>query len=445
MITDDIPITRLARVAASASDRVAFGYIREGGTLIAQLNYGELCRQAGLAAAALRRRASPGDRILLTLPSGPAFAVALFGCWRAGMVPVPAYPPRPNRPHDRAFAIATDAGARLALVLDEARADTRQALEAGNIDCLDIGSLPADNPPPWFDWDAAALHMLQYTSGSTAEPKGVGIPAAALVANLAAMDDRVHAVPAGVTVSWLPHFHDFGLVAATIMTVWRGNSGYLISPTEFVKQPITWLRAMSRFRATDTQAPNFAFDLVARTVTPEDIRGLDLSSVRNVIIGAEPIRKAAMDRFLALVRPAGFDPNALLYGYGMAEVTLAASIDTGPPSYRAVNSDALDAARRCPRGWHAGPRDRVLRPPAARLRAGHHRPGGAPAASAGPGRRGLARRFVARLRLLAETAGDRRGLRRLYRGRERMRFCALATWGFSTRRTGFSLPGGSRT
>jgi acyl-CoA synthetase (AMP-forming)/AMP-acid ligase II/acyl carrier protein len=338
----------LLRFAAEFPERLAFGYLRDGETLTAQVTYGELARRAEQAAAALLRVAAPGDRILLTLKPGPAFAVALFGCWRAGMVPVPAYPPRPNRPNDRAFSIAQDAGARLAMVLDVPREDTRQALEAGNIECIDIGSLPDGTPPPEYAWPDAALHLLQYTSGSTSEPKGVGVSAAALAANLDAINQRLHGEWAGVTVSWLPHFHDFGLIEATIQTVWRGDTAYLISPTEFVKQPITWLKAMSRFRATETQAPNFAFDLLVSSIAPAAIAGLDLSSLKTVIVGAEPIRQPVMAAFLRLVQPLGFNPAALVHGYGMAETTLGASADPGPPTYREVDAAALERGQAQP-------------------------------------------------------------------------------------------------
>jgi acyl-CoA synthetase (AMP-forming)/AMP-acid ligase II len=344
----DTPIARLARTAQAAPDRLAFGYVQGGETLSAQLSYGDLNRRAELAAAALLVRAAPGDRILLTLKPGPAFAVALFGCWRAGMVPVPAYPPRPNRPNDRAFAIAEDAGATLAMVLNEPRADTVRALEAGNIQCIDVGSLPEAEAPPWFDWPADGLHLLQYTSGSTSDPRGVAVSAAALAENLDAITLDLRPPSPGTTVSWLPHFHDFGLIEATIQTVWRGDTAYLLSPTEFVKQPLNWLKAMSCFRATETQAPNFAFDLVNRTSTAEDMAGLDLSSLGTVIVGAEPIRKPVMDRFFELVAPTGFRREAMVYGYGMAETTLGASAAVGAPLYRAVDPAALERGEAIP-------------------------------------------------------------------------------------------------
>jgi iturin family lipopeptide synthetase A len=340
----ETPIASLVRVAASSPDRLAFGYPHgDGETLDASLTYGELCRRAEMAAAALLRRAKSGDRVLLAVRPGPAFAIGLFGCWRAGLVPVPAYPPRPNRPNDRALAIARSAGARLAFVADGPQAHTREVLKAGGLECLDLETLREDDAAPhWVDWAPDAVHLIQYTSGSTADPKGVAVTVAALAANLNAANVRMHPPADGVTVSWLPAFHDLGLIQGTIQPIWRGHTAYILTPTEFVKNPLRWLQAMSRYRATESQAPNFAFELVARAVKRSDLAGIDLSSVRHVIVGAEPIRKPVMDEFLALVADTGFRPSALVYGYGMAETTLVASMCMESPLYRAVDAGALE-------------------------------------------------------------------------------------------------------
>jgi iturin family lipopeptide synthetase A len=345
------PIERLRHLAALEPRRLAFGYVRGGETLTDELTYADLRRQADIVAAALLQQALPGDRILLPLKPGPAFPAALFGCWRAGMVPVPAYPPRANRANDRALVIARDAGAGLALIHDEPQGGSRQALEAGAVPCLDLGELDENAPePPWFDWPDDTPHLLQYTSGSTSDPKGVAISAAALAANLDAINNQLHPVEDSVTVSWLPHFHDFGLIEAHIQTIWRGGRSYLISPTEFVKDPVVWLRTMSRFRATETEAPNFAYDLLVRTLWPENVSQLDLSSLRNVIIGAEPIRKATADAFLALTQPIGLRSDALSHGYGMAETTLGASGHPGPAPFIRLNADALERGQALPAG-----------------------------------------------------------------------------------------------
>ena len=343
MTSVDTPIERLARVAARFPGRLAFGYPHgDDERLDVSLTYGELCRRAEMAAAALLQSAKPGDRVLLAVRPGPDFAIGLFGCWRAGLVPVPAYPPRPNRPNDRALVIARNAGAHLALV-GGPEGSARSVLQGGGLECVDLETLAVEAPAPdWFPWPADAVHLLQFTSGSTADPKGVAITAAALAANLDATNERMGSPADGVTVSWLPGFHDLGLMRGTIQPIWGGNTSYILTPAEFVKNPLRWLQAMSRFRATESQAPNFAFELVTRAVKSSDLRGLDLSSVRHLLVGAEPIRKAVMDEFLALVAGTGFRPSALAYGYGMAETTLVASLCTESPLYRTIDAVALE-------------------------------------------------------------------------------------------------------
>ncbi|MPY58063.1 fatty acyl-AMP ligase [Streptomyces spongiae] len=334
------------------------------------MTYGELDQAARRVAALLQERFAVGDRLLVLHPSGPGFARSLLGCMYAGMVPVPAPPPdgRQRRQADRLAAIARDAGAAGALADGtdlEALAswakeqDLRDVTvlaphfaggsggdsgqESGQESGADsaVDELPEASrwrPPPA---DPHALALLQYTSGSTADPKGVMVDHANLLANaeiLAAISGMSADGPVG---GWLPLYHDFGLIGLLLTPLVLGGRSVLMPPVAFLKRPHTWLTLIDRHGIDFSPAPNFAYDLCVQRITDEELARLDLSRWRCAVNGAEPVQAATVEAFTRRFTAAGLRPEAMLPGYGMAETTLVVSGDR--PARRAVITE-VDAA-----------------------------------------------------------------------------------------------------
>lgn len=291
------------------------------------LSYGELDRRARSIAVSLERVASRGDRALLLFPAGLEFLAAFFGCLYAGVVAVPASPPRPGRGFSRLEGILEDSGA--ALVVAETRAG------AGLVPASPHGRLAS---LPWVatedvdvgladGWSGLSLGRenlayLQYTSGSTSTPRGVMVSHGNLLYNCACMREAYELSPETVSITWLPHFHDMGLVEGLIQPLHTGYPAVVMPPAQFVAKPLRWLQAITRFRATHSGAPNFAYDLCVRGVRPEERAGLDLSCWTGAYCGAEPVRRATLDRFAEYFAPCGFARQAFNPGYGLAEATL---------------------------------------------------------------------------------------------------------------------------
>ena len=186
--------------------------------------------------------------------------------------------------------------------------------------------------------------FLQYTSGSTSEPKGVRVTHANLLHNTAVIADALEVDDTSVGAGWLPHFHDMGLVGMLLTAVYVGADLVFMSPISFLRRPIRWLQAIDRYGATATVAPNFSYELLARRVSEDDLAGLDLSTLRVALNGAEPVRPHVLDAVITRLGAAGFRPDAFVAGYGMAEVTLLASASpvARPPRYLDVDPDALE-------------------------------------------------------------------------------------------------------
>lgn len=326
------------------------------------MTYGELDRAARRVAALLQERFTVGDRLLVLHPSGPGFAQSLLGCMYAGMVPVPAPPPdgRQRRQDDRLAAIARDAGAAGALadgtdlealaswakeqdLRDVTVLAPHSAEDAAGESAEDFAEdeLPAASrwrPPPA---DPHALAFLQYTSGSTADPKGVMVDHANLLANaeiLAAISGMSADGPVG---GWLPLYHDFGLIGLLLTPLALGGRSVLMPPTAFLKRPHTWLTLIDRHGIDFSPAPNFAYDLCIQRITDEELARLDLTRWRCAVNGAEPVQAATVEAFTRRFAAAGLRPEAMLPGYGMAETTLVVSGDR--PARRAVITE-VDAA-----------------------------------------------------------------------------------------------------
>ncbi|MEU8961408.1 AMP-binding protein [Streptomyces sp. NPDC048491] len=311
------------------------------------LTYEELDRGARAAAQWLRGRLTPGDRVLVSCGPGTGFARAFLGCLYAGAVPVPV--PLPSgfgRQDARTATIAADTGARLVLT-DEANLPTverwleaERAVPTGAAVASVESVEQAGDAARWAEpaVRAAELCFLQYTSGSTSDPKGVMVSHGALTHNLGLMRDS-HDWHAGMTwCSWLPAYHDMGLIAMMLAPLYLGGTAVLMSSTEFLKRPVSWLRLIARHRAEISCAPNFAYDLCARHLTEEQTAGLDLSHWRYACNGAEPVDASTLARFVERFAGVGFSARSLLPGYGLAESTLYVSgtpADEAPTVLRA--------------------------------------------------------------------------------------------------------------
>jgi acyl-CoA synthetase (AMP-forming)/AMP-acid ligase II len=335
----------LGRWAFERPEQLALSFVVEGTTEIERLTYGELDRRARTIAGHLGSQLQPGDRALLLFPPTLEFVSAFFGCLYAGVLAVPAYPPSP-RTVGRLLAIVRDAEPATVLT----SSSIGPMVRAGLMEYSDFGSIPVIETdlleegivrwePP--EIDGATVAFLQYTSGSVGTPKGVMVHHAALL-----HDERMISRAFGtgddlVGVSWLPLYHDMGLIGQVLQPVFLGARSYLMSPIEFLKRPVTWLRAVTHFRANTSGGPNFGYERCVRKITQEDRRSLDLSSWKVAYNGAEPLRAETFQRFAETFAECGFRAEALYPCYGLAEATL---LVTGKPSHEAPTIRSFDIA-----------------------------------------------------------------------------------------------------
>ena len=322
--------------AEQQPDFLAYRFLQDGESEIVSIAYAELDQRARAIGARLESLGAAGQRALLLYSPGLDYIAAFFGCLYAGVTAVPAYPPRLNRPVPRIQAIVADSQASFALTTStilnniEQRfeyAPDLQALSWLNTEQVPIG-LEADWRPPTISSDTLAF--LQYTSGSTSQPKGVMLSHGNLMHNLKAIRHGFQLDASARGVFWLPSYHDMGLIGGILEPMYLGGSSTLMSPVSFLQRPVRWLEAISRYRGTTSGAPNFAYDLCVDKITPEQMEGLDLSSLTLAFCGAEPIRPETLERFARTFALCGFRKAAFYPCFGMAEGTLIVSGGEGP-------------------------------------------------------------------------------------------------------------------
>lgn len=312
---------------------------------------------AGLAEAALRLGGHlralglRGERVLLQYADGFDFLQAFLGCLAGGAVPVPATtldPSRPERTLPRLTAIAGDCGAAAVLIGPELRGALGTALNASLrvVELSDArGAAPCEELPSPDD-----LALVQYTSGSTGVPNGVRVTHRQLEHTLRDTAWSVGMGPGSAQVTWVPHYHDLGLIYGLLEGVFLGFPTWGMTPAAFMERPMRWLRAIDRVRATHTAAPNFAYELVLRRYDPASDGRLDLSCLRSAMNAAEPVREATLQRFLAVFGEQGLRPEALMPSFGMAEasVKLSVSFWGRPPRVERFDAAALREGRVVP-------------------------------------------------------------------------------------------------
>ncbi|HEX8174593.1 MAG TPA: amino acid adenylation domain-containing protein, partial [Pyrinomonadaceae bacterium] len=313
--------------AESQPERPAYSFLTDGEMAEAQLTYGDLDRHARMVAARLQALGAEGERVLLLYPPGLEYISAFFGCLYAGAIAVPVYPPRMNRNLLRLQAIAADAQAKAALttstVLSRIRPLLGQAVELESLEWLTTDGLPGgedDWREPSVNGDTIAF--LQYTSGSTGIPKGVVLTHSNLLHNSRLLEHAFAYTSESRCVTWLPMYHDMGLIGGIIQPLYGGFACTLMSPISFLQRPARWLQAITRARGTISGAPNFAYDLCVRKISPDERAELDLSSWDVAFNGAEPIRYDTLERFAAAFESCGFRREAFHPCYGLAEATL---------------------------------------------------------------------------------------------------------------------------
>lgn len=347
---------RLGLQARTAGKDTAYRFLEgedEDGRLV---SYSELYVRVSAIGARLRAAGAQGERVLIVQSPGLDYVASLFACWYAGAVAVPAPPPLWNRADIRLQGVAEDCGARFALTTTAWLDRLTLADDGANIlarlqwiatDKVADREGQGSACTPVYPEDVA---LLQYTSGSTSNPKGVVLTHSHFEENISAFAKRASLTAADRVVSWLPPHHDLGLVTGMLLPVAIGLEATILAPSTFLRRPYAWLQAISRFRATASGGPNFAYELCVRRVSKAQREMLDLRSWRIAISGAERVRSGTLERFAAAFAVAGFRRNAFRPTYGLAEATLGVSLGaTGTePTLMAADPIALGQGRVVP-------------------------------------------------------------------------------------------------
>ena len=337
--------------AATSGSGITFVDLHERETF---LSYREIHGRARRTAAVLERLGVvPGDRVVLVFPSSPAFLDGYFGVLLAGAVPVPLYPPfrlgRLPEYHAATARMIRAADACLVLADARSRALLGRAVEGSHprLGCLTLGDAgPASGSELEAPVDPDALAVIQFSSGSTADPKPIALSHHNVLAQLAAVrsllppEDRLPQRG----VSWLPLYHDMGLIGCLLLAIYYPGPLTLIRPEHFLARPALWLRAISRHRATLSVSPTFGYAICARRVRDEELEGMDLSCWRLAVCGAEPIPIGTLDAFARRLAPFGFSVSALRPVYGLAEASLAATFAPAGRPPKAINVDPIRLA-----------------------------------------------------------------------------------------------------
>ncbi len=326
----------LRRRAAATPHQIALRFLKNGEDDIVELTYRQLDMRAARLAHQLKEQLTPGARVMLVLEPGLNYVTALFAIFKAGATAVPSFPPVGTRAVSRFASICNDCNAQLVIA--------EGSLQA-SVDRLN-GSLSAEGSfPEWLfvgsdffetqDPSQVSMHtssaerngvqfpaLLQYTSGSTGSPKGVILSATNLISNSRVLDIRLGSAQEHIGFTWLPPYHDMGLMGALLLSVYSGFTLVLMTPAHFVQRPLRWLKGLSTHQVTTSVAPNFALDLCVDTIADEEIAELDLSRLKLLFCGAEPVRQATLDRFSEKFKTAGFSRGAFVPCYGLAEATL---------------------------------------------------------------------------------------------------------------------------
>ena len=336
----------LRRRSREQANDIAFRFLEDGKTETATFTYAQLQAAVDLRAADLLRRGATGERVGLVYGSCPEFIIALFGCFAAGAIAVPLAPPRPRRHSPLLEAVVSDAAPLLILTSEQLAAPLREHL-GSHAECTVVWETATDEWPPERSACVAdrddGIAYLQYTSGTTSQPKGVRVSHANVMHNVEAIAE-MHPTRGGKVVgSWLPFFHDMGLVGKLLFAIYEGSPLVFMPPEPFLMHPILWLQAISKYRVTCSAAPNFAYDLCVARTTPDERAALDLSCWRHSVNGAEPARQETLERFHEAFAGSGLRPGTIQPCYGLAESTLlvTGNLENAPAESETFCREAL--------------------------------------------------------------------------------------------------------
>lgn len=329
-------------------DLKLYTYLTDGEEQAVSITASELSKRAMAVAAAMNREGKRHVAALLLYPPGIDFVVGFMGCLFAGVIAIPAYPPHFRRPTPRLDSIITDSGATIALTTESMMMDIQVHLDPSSrishLNLLAADRLKAANQYTCAPCSGNQLAFLQYTSGSTGNPKGVMVTHGNLIHNMSLIAAYFRLSPQTKIVNWLPAYHDMGLIGQLLMSLMLGCELVYMSPVNFMQKPIRWLKAITRYGATYSGAPNFAYELCVNKFNPDTDSDIDLSSWALAFNGAEPVREDTLRRFVETFAPYGFKANSLAPSYGLAEGTLYVAGCKREEPYTSlwVRSDSLE-------------------------------------------------------------------------------------------------------
>ena len=359
-MSESVPISvrTLAELFAyrceQAGGGLAYAYLKDTVAIDRQLTWAELAGEVNVLATALGARLEPGTRALLIYPPGLEVVVAFWACIQAGLVPVPAPAPDPIR---RKHSLS-----RLQAILDDAQASLVLTTAGIQTLCAEQSLVATDHQVQWLATDQPTgegwpslearspisdLAYLQYTSGSTATPRGVMISHRNVLAQCEAIRETAGVNAESRSLCWLPYFHDYGLVHGILAPLYAGIPAFLLSPLTFLRRPLRWLEAIDRWDITHSGAPSFAYDACVKAFQKQPGWSGDLARWAVASCGAEPIHHRTIKTFTQLFAPQGFKENAFMPAYGLAEATLVVSSTSRSesPHMITVDSAALESHR----------------------------------------------------------------------------------------------------
>ncbi|MDJ0601610.1 MAG: fatty acyl-AMP ligase [Crocosphaera sp.] len=342
-------VNLLRNRAINQPQKVAYTFLENGETELINLTYETLDSEARNLGAKLQSLNLTGERALLLYPPGVEFISAFFGCLYAGVIPVPLYPPKRNQNLSRLQSVMANAEAKLALttklVLGNIEKHFNSTPDLAALTWLTTDNTQDNLGDQWYlpELGTDAIAFLQYTSGSTGNPKGVMVTHKNLLHNEQMIEQAFSHTHKSSVVGWLPLFHDMGLIGNILQPLYLGIPCTLLSPVDFLQKPYRWLKAISDYGATTSGGPNFAYDLCVNKITPEQIETLDLSRWELAFTGAEPIRAQTLEKFAQKFAPCGFRKAAFYPCYGMAEATLfiTGGLSSQEPVVKTVDEEAL--------------------------------------------------------------------------------------------------------
>ncbi len=342
-------VSVLQQNAKKYPEKIVYIFLEDGENEKEKISCSEIVERSKSIAAYLQKSGEKGDRVLLLFPTGIEFILSLYGCFFAGMIGVPAYPPKRNKPNERFSAILQNADPSIILctykIKDELEANYTQINLLEKKTILAFEDVLPEMAEDWVDPEINGenIALIQYTSGSTGNPNGVMVSHANIIHNSECIRLSFGFDASLVGVNWLPNFHDMGLIGCLIQPAYLGATNVIIPPLRFLQAPLNWFKIMTKYRATNAGGPNFAYEYCISKIDNSEIKNIDLSSVSTMFCGSEPIRKKTLENFAEKFSSSGFNECQFYPCYGLAESVL---IVTGgdykkAPAYLSVDVKAL--------------------------------------------------------------------------------------------------------